>query len=59
MLCGLCAVIGLLIGAKGGAWLGFGWLPGIVFAVICTVKVVMGSVDVGELEGLRYGYRGA
>jgi hypothetical protein len=34
-------------------------LPALVYAVVLVVKVVMGSVDVGELEGLRYGYKGA
>ncbi|KAK4170609.1 hypothetical protein QBC36DRAFT_371872 [Triangularia setosa] len=37
-----------------------GGLPGIVYGVCIGVKKAMAGVDVeGELEGLRYGYKGA
>lgn len=40
-----------------GMW--FAVLPGLVFGVVVVAKSIMGSVNVGELEGLRYGYKGA
>jgi len=42
---------------RDGIW--FALLPGLVFGVVIVAKGIMGSVDVGELEGLRYGYKGA
>lgn len=44
---------------EGVAWPGFGLLPGAVYVFVVGAKVVMGSVDVRELEGLKYGYKGA
>ncbi|KAK0740984.1 hypothetical protein B0T18DRAFT_432192 [Schizothecium vesticola] len=50
------AVAGWVRGAGAGeGW----WLPGVVFGATVVAKVVMGGVDPGELEGLRYGYKGA
>lgn len=31
----------------------------VVFAIVMLARRVMLDVDVGELEGLRYGYKGA
>lgn len=45
--------------ADAGLEMWFVGLPALVYGVVLVVKVVMGSVDVGELEGLRYGYKGA
>ena len=58
---GLCIVLGLLgMVGRRKVWWGFGWLPGVVYAVVLTAKVAMGSVDPeAELGGLRYGLRGA
>ena len=37
-----------------------GALPGVVYGVVTGAKVVMARVDPArELEGLRYGYKGA
>jgi hypothetical protein len=44
-------------GQGEGMW--FALLPGVVYGVVVVAKGIMGSVDVGELEGLRYGYKGA
>lgn len=41
---------------KGGT---LGILPGILYGVVIVAKMVMGSVDPGELEGLKYPYKGA
>lgn len=40
-----------------GTW--FAVLPGLVLGFVVVAKGIMGSVNVGELEGLRYGYKGA
>jgi hypothetical protein len=42
---------------EDGMW--FALLPGVVYGVVVVAKGIMGSVDVRELEGLRYGYKGA
>lgn len=42
---------------EGELW--FALLPGVVYGVMVVAKVIMGSVDVGELEGLKYDYKGA
>lgn len=34
-------------------------LPGVVFLVIYVARSQLRPVDVGELERLRYGYKGA
>jgi len=34
-------------------------LPALALGVVLGVKIMLGSVDVDELEGLRYGYKGA
>jgi len=34
-------------------------LPALALGVVMGVKIMLGSVDVEELEGLRYGYKGA
>ncbi|KAI9738474.1 MAG: hypothetical protein M1818_005371 [Claussenomyces sp. TS43310] len=44
---------------RPGPPLGWALLPAGVYGVILIVNVVMGGVDVGELESLKYGYRGA
>jgi hypothetical protein len=44
-------------GEGEGFW--FALLPGLVYWVVVAAKGIMDSVDVGELEGLRYGYKGA
>lgn len=59
----LLAVAGVLLGRVGGEkegmWMGFAYLPAGIYAVVLGVKVEMGRVDPRELEGLRYGYKGA
>jgi hypothetical protein len=45
--------------AKEGEGLWFALLPGLVFGFVGVAKGIMGSVDVGQLERLRYGYKGA
>ncbi|MCJ1299374.1 hypothetical protein MMC08_002166 [Hypocenomyce scalaris] len=62
---GLSLLLGLYaIGFRGrnGVHDGF-WmlclLPGLVFSIIVVARRVMLSVDVSELEGLKYGYKGA
>jgi hypothetical protein len=59
----LLAVAGFVGQKRGGEGQGEGiWfavLPGLVYGVVVVAKSIMGSVDVGELEGLRYGYKGA
>jgi hypothetical protein len=45
---------------RSDMWVGFGWLPAVVYGVVLLAKVIMGSVDPeAELGGLRYGYKGA
>ncbi|KAG0646178.1 hypothetical protein D0Z07_8359 [Hyphodiscus hymeniophilus] len=60
---GLCVVLGLLgmvFRGKEEVWLGFGWLPAVIYGVSLLAKVVMGSVDPeAELGGLRYEFKGA
>jgi hypothetical protein len=43
----------------GGLSLALGSLPAVMFGIVLGVKVLLGSVDVGELEKLKYGYKGA
>jgi hypothetical protein len=62
VLVGLISVIGVLLGSGvDGGDLGtlYALLPAGVLGLVVVVKLEMGSVDVGELEGLRYGYKGA
>lgn len=60
---GLTVVLGLLgaiFRGKEEVWMGFGWLPGVIYSVVLLAKVVMGGVDPErELGGLRYGLKGA
>jgi hypothetical protein len=59
-LSGVLALAGLLVGGKGAElFSGFGYLPGLIYGFVIVAKVVMGSVDVGELEDLKYGFKGA
>lgn len=56
VLAAAVAVGGRVRGAGGGeGW----WLPAGVHLATVVGKLVMGGVDPGELEGLRYGYKGA
>ncbi|KAK2625646.1 hypothetical protein QTJ16_004958 [Diplocarpon rosae] len=61
---GVCSILIALGGVsrrKGvGLWLGFEWLPAVVYVVVVTSKWEMGSVNPEEeLERLRYGLKGA
>jgi hypothetical protein len=47
------------LGISGVMFLRLSHLPSLALGVILVVKTAMGSVDVEELEKLRYGYRGA
>ena len=59
-LCGVLVVAGMVVRMKRDViWVGFGNIPAAVYLIVLLVKSVMGSVDVGELEGLKYGYKGA
>lgn len=58
LLVGLLAIAGTVM-RSDMAFHGFGMLPGLVYVVVLVAKGVMASVDVGELESLRYGYKGA
>lgn len=41
-------------------WMGFEWLPLVIYSSVLLAKVLMGSVDPeAELGGLRYRYKGA
>ncbi|TFA98735.1 hypothetical protein CCMA1212_009557 [Trichoderma ghanense] len=59
----LLSLMGLVRGEQRGG--GFGWVsmgnvPGLVYSVAITAKIVMAGVDPErELSGLRYGYKGA
>ncbi|KAL7933369.1 hypothetical protein V8C35DRAFT_304157 [Trichoderma chlorosporum] len=59
----LLILMGLVRGDERGG--GFGWVsmgnvPGLVYSVAITAKVVMAGVDPErELAGLKYGYKGA
>jgi len=56
-LCGALVVLGKL---KREEWWILSWLPLGVQGIVLCGKWVMGGVDPGrELEGLRYGYKGA
>lgn len=62
VLVGLISMIGILLGSsRFGGELGtlYALLPAGVLVLVVVVKLEMGSVDVGELEGLKYGYKGA
>lgn len=59
---GLCLVLGVLarmVSVGEGAWWVLGLLPGGVYGIVLCGKFVMGGVDPGELDGLRYGFKGA
>jgi hypothetical protein len=62
VLVGLITLIGVL-GAREGEGLGelYAVLPASVFAIVIVVKLEIASLDVhiGELEGLKYEYKGA
>ncbi|KAI4127147.1 MAG: hypothetical protein LQ347_004717 [Umbilicaria vellea] len=45
-------------GVHDGFWI-LCLLPGLVFCIVVIARRVMLSVDVSELEGLKYGYKGA
>lgn len=59
----LLILMGLVRGDERGG--GFGWvsmgnIPGLVYSVVLTAKIVMAGVDPErDLGGLRYGYKGA
>ncbi|KAH0496286.1 hypothetical protein TgHK011_003657 [Trichoderma gracile] len=59
----LLSLMGLVRGDRRGG--GFGWVsmgnvPGLVYSVAITAKIVMAGVDPErELSGLKYGYKGA
>ncbi|KAL7950910.1 hypothetical protein V8C42DRAFT_307915 [Trichoderma barbatum] len=59
----LLVLMGLVRGNERGG--GFGWVsmgnvPGLVYSVAMTAKIVMAGVDPErELAGLKYGYKGA
>lgn len=56
VLAAAVAVAGWVRGGRvGDGW----WLPAGVHLASVVAKVVMAGVDPGELEGLRYGYKGA
>lgn len=57
VLAGMLAITGWLGGSAKGV--PFPALPGVVCGVVGMTRWVMGSVDVGELQGLRYRYKGA
>lgn len=59
----LLILMGLVRGDERGG--GFGWvsmgnIPGLVYSVVLTAKIVMAGVDPErDLGSLRYGYKGA
>ncbi|KAJ9217835.1 hypothetical protein DTO166G4_639 [Paecilomyces variotii] len=64
---GLCALVTLLAYATGYGY-GISYagvprlsylVPGVVFGIICITRKLMLSVDVGQLENLKYDYKGA
>lgn len=59
----LLCFVGLVHDYKSGweenLWFRYGTLPGAVYLIVLVAKVVMGSVDVEELEELKYNYKGA
>jgi hypothetical protein len=60
VLCGLLVIAGMVMGGRRELlWSGFGNVPGLVYLLVLMAKMVMGSVDVGELEALKYGFKGA
>jgi len=63
VLSGLIAVLAVFISARARSrdnrWMVFGNLPVAMYLVVLMAKVFMGSVDVGELEDLKYRYKGA
>jgi len=60
-LCVMLGVLGKLVNERGdGMWWVLSWLPGSVYLIVVCGKFVMGGVDPGrELDGLRYGFKGA
>ncbi|KAL1872168.1 hypothetical protein Plec18167_006771 [Paecilomyces lecythidis] len=64
---GVCALVTLLAyvtdygsraGYAGVPW-ALGLVPGVVFGIVCIARKLMLSVDVGQLENLKYDYKGA
>lgn len=53
------SILGGLLLKSESAWQGFGLIPGCVYGFVIGSKLLMGSVDVGELDGLKYSYKGA
>lgn len=58
VLVALLGVAGMLVRSEK-AWVGFGALPGLAFGIVLAAKYFMASVDIGQLEGLKYPYKGA
>lgn len=62
ILCLLLGVLGFLLRAKGGRqmWMGFEYVPGMLYGFALSAKIIMASVDVEQdLGSLRYGLKGA
>ena len=60
MLSMILGLLGMVARGKEELWMGFAWLPGVVYAAVLGGKWVMGSVNPEvELGGLRYGFKGA
>ncbi|ORY03943.1 hypothetical protein BCR34DRAFT_492009 [Clohesyomyces aquaticus] len=60
----LCAIFALYELSQGRAWsegmmIGGGYVPGFIFAVILVARRELRTFDLGELEGLRYRFKGA
>ncbi|GAD95470.1 conserved hypothetical protein [Paecilomyces variotii No. 5] len=63
---GMCALVILLAYATGygstryaGVPWALGLVPGVVFGIVCIARKLMLSVDVGQLENLKYDFKGA
>jgi len=63
VLSGLIAVLAMFTSARArsreNGWTVLGNLPVAMYMVVLMAKVFMGGVDVGELEDLKYRYKGA
>ncbi|KAI9794821.1 MAG: hypothetical protein M1816_002949 [Peltula sp. TS41687] len=60
VICGLLALVSLLLVGRRGDVQGVVWMvPGFVLMVVMVARRIMASVDVEELEDLRYEYKGA
>ena len=61
----LCVLIFMATVVRSGEWdwsdnmLWLGMAPGVVYGVVMVARREMRAVDVGQLETLRYGYKGA